>query len=93
MLLRPSAVQIHIYFTSVSLTVSSGIVAEYQVPYYDCVGNDPSFDEMRRVVCVDRRRPEIPNRWNSDEVLIVPILTSKHLYCCMLQMLLWFLLS
>jgi hypothetical protein len=46
----------------------TGIVAEYQVPFYDAVGNDPSFDEMHRVVCVDRRRPEIPNRWNENEV-------------------------
>jgi hypothetical protein len=39
------------------------------VPFYDAVGNDPSFDEMRRVVCVDRRRPEVPNRWNENEVV------------------------
>ena len=49
----------------------SGIVAEYQVPFYNCVGSDPSFDEMRRVVCIERRRPDIPNRWNNSEVIIL----------------------
>ncbi|KAK2150729.1 hypothetical protein LSH36_393g02035 [Paralvinella palmiformis] len=49
--------------------VSGGIVEDYQVPYYDCVGTDPSFEEMRKVVCIDRRRPEIPNRWASDDFL------------------------
>jgi serine/threonine protein kinase len=46
-----------------------GIALEYQVPFYDAVGNDPSFDEMRRVVCIEKRRPEIPNRWNCNECL------------------------
>jgi len=54
----------------------SGIVTEYQVPFYDCVGNDPSFDEMLRVVCIERRRPEIPNRWNTD--VIIAYCAYKH---------------
>ena len=41
---------------------------EYRVPYYDCVDADPSFDEMRKVVCDDQRRPIIPARFRSDEV-------------------------
>ena len=45
-----------------------GIVEDYEVPYYDAVGNDPSFEEMRKVVCIERRRPAIPNRWSNDEV-------------------------
>ncbi|XP_069125157.1 bone morphogenetic protein receptor type-1B-like [Argopecten irradians] len=49
--------------------VSNGIVEEHQVPYYDCVLNDPSFDEMRKIVCVEKIRPAIPNRWSSDEYL------------------------
>ncbi|ELU04731.1 hypothetical protein CAPTEDRAFT_111904 [Capitella teleta] len=47
----------------------NGIVDEHQVPYFDCVAPDPSFDEMRKVVCIERQRPEIPNRWISDECL------------------------
>ncbi|CAH0715950.1 unnamed protein product, partial [Brenthis ino] len=42
---------------------------EYQPPYYDCVPPDPALEDMRRVVCVERRRPVLPNRWHSDPVL------------------------
>ena len=63
-----AANELQLFTLVVVLTLLSGIVAEYQVPFYDCVGNDPSFDEMRRVVCIERRRPEIPNRWNNSEV-------------------------
>ena len=51
-----------------SLLRSVGIVEEYQIPYHDAVGADPSFEEMHRVVCVEGRRPDLPNRWNGDEV-------------------------
>lgn len=47
---------------------SLGIVEEYQLPYYDMVPNDPSYEDMREVVCVKRLRPVVSNRWNSDEV-------------------------
>lgn len=47
----------------------TGIVEDYQVPYYGVVGHDPNFDEMKKVVCIEGRRPEIPNRWLCDEVL------------------------
>ena len=50
------------------LSFDAGIVEDYQVPFWDVVGSDPSFDDMRRVVCIEGRRPEIPNRWNEDEV-------------------------
>jgi bone morphogenetic protein receptor type-1B len=43
-------------------------VDEYQVPYYDCVPNDPSFEVMHEVVNIKGIRPEIPDRWESDEV-------------------------
>ncbi|XP_073955911.1 TGF-beta receptor type-1 babo isoform X2 [Choristoneura fumiferana] len=42
---------------------------EYQPPYYDCVPPDPALEDMRRVVCVERRRPSVPNRWHSDPIL------------------------
>ncbi|XP_068633519.1 TGF-beta receptor type-1 isoform X1 [Battus philenor] len=42
---------------------------EYQPPYYDCVPPDPALDDMRRVVCVEKRRPNVPNRWHSDPML------------------------
>ncbi|XP_039199325.1 bone morphogenetic protein receptor type-1A [Crotalus tigris] len=49
--------------------ITGGIVEEYQLPYYDMVPNDPSFEDMREVVCVKHLRPVVSNRWNSDECL------------------------
>ncbi|XP_026318428.1 TGF-beta receptor type-1 isoform X3 [Hyposmocoma kahamanoa] len=46
-----------------------GIPDDYQPPYYDCVPPDPALEDMRRVVCVEKRRPNVPNRWHSDPVL------------------------
>lgn len=42
---------------------------DYALPYYDCVPSDPSFDDMKLVVCVKKIRPQIPLRWESDDVL------------------------
>lgn len=42
---------------------------EYQPPFYDMVPNDPSFEIMKEVVCVEKKRPLFPNEWNSDKVL------------------------
>ncbi|TSS97507.1 Activin receptor type-1 [Bagarius yarrelli] len=49
-------------------TYSNGIVEDYKPPFYDLVPNDPSFEDMRKVVCVEQQRPFIPNRWFSDSV-------------------------
>jgi len=46
----------------------AGLCEDYQLPYYDMVPADPTHDEMRRVVAVERRRPDIANRWQSSEV-------------------------
>ncbi|KAM6459196.1 activin receptor type-1C isoform 2-T2 [Liasis olivaceus] len=48
-----------------------GIVEEYQLPYYDAVSSDPSIEEMRKVVCEQKLRPNIPNQWQSCEALRV----------------------
>lgn len=50
-------------------TLSSGIVEEYMVPYQDVVPGDPSFEEMKKVICGDHLRPSLPNRWNDDPLL------------------------
>ncbi|XP_022226804.2 activin receptor type-1 isoform X1 [Drosophila obscura] len=50
-------------------TISCGIAEEYKVPFYDVVPMDPSFEDMRKVVCTDNYRPSIPNRWSSDPLL------------------------
>ncbi|XP_061623111.1 bone morphogenetic protein receptor type-1B-like [Phyllopteryx taeniolatus] len=49
--------------------LSGGILEEYQLPYHDLVPTDPSYEDMREVVCVKRLRPSFPNRWTSDECL------------------------
>lgn len=53
---------------TVFVYVSSGIHEDYQLPYYDLVPSDPSVEEMRKVVCEQKLRPNIPNRWQSCEV-------------------------
>ncbi|XP_076018087.1 activin receptor type-1-like isoform X2 [Genypterus blacodes] len=50
-------------------TVSNGIVEDYKPPFHDAVPSDPSFEDMKKVVCVDQQRPNIPNRWFSDPTL------------------------
>ncbi|CAH0403243.1 unnamed protein product [Chilo suppressalis] len=34
---------------------------EYRVPYYELAPADPSFDDMRKIVCVDAARPALTN--------------------------------
>jgi len=50
------------------LSLCAGIVEDYQLPYYDMVPSDPSYEDMLEVVCVKGLRPTVSNRWNSDEV-------------------------
>ncbi|KAK2888291.1 bone morphogenetic protein receptor, type IBb [Channa argus] len=49
--------------------ISGGMVEEYQLPYYDLVPTDPSYEDMREVVCIKKQRPSFANRWSSDECL------------------------
>jgi len=42
------------------LCACTGIVNEYQAPYFDLVPSDPSFDDMKRVVCTSHLRPTLP---------------------------------
>lgn len=58
-----------IFWETCRRTISSGIAEEYKVPYYDVVSNDPSFEEMKKVVVTDNYRPSLPNRWVSDSPL------------------------
>uniref|UniRef100_A0A8D0C181 receptor protein serine/threonine kinase n=1 Tax=Salvator merianae TaxID=96440 RepID=A0A8D0C181_SALMN len=50
-------------------TVVNGIVEDYKPPFFDMVPIDPSFEEMKKVVCVDQQTPTIPNRLFSDPTL------------------------
>lgn len=44
---------------------------DYALPYYDVVPSDPSFEDMRLVVCVKGIRPGIPERWERDTVSLL----------------------
>ena len=55
-------------FDSDFLLYVPGIVEDYQVPYYDAVPSDPSFEEMRKVVVDSKIRPSISNHWYYDQV-------------------------
>ena len=50
-------------------TCCVGDVGEYQVPYQNCVPNDPSIEDMKKVVVTQEIRPGIDERWNSHEVI------------------------
>ncbi|XP_031139533.1 activin A receptor type 1Ba [Sander lucioperca] len=50
---------------------AGGIHEEYQLPYYDLVPSDPAIEEMRKVVCDQKLRPNVPNWWQSYESLRV----------------------
>nr|XP_023700242.1 activin receptor type-1-like isoform X2 [Paramormyrops kingsleyae] len=50
-------------------TIVNGIVEEYQPPFFDAVPADPSFEEMRKVVCADQQRPSLHNRLHSHPIL------------------------
>ncbi|XP_076829624.1 activin receptor type-1 [Brachyhypopomus gauderio] len=59
-------------------TYSNGIVEDYKPPFYDLVPNDPSFEDMRKVVCVEQQRPFVPNRWFSDPTLSALVKLMKE---------------
>uniref|UniRef100_A0A8C2U4M4 receptor protein serine/threonine kinase n=1 Tax=Coturnix japonica TaxID=93934 RepID=A0A8C2U4M4_COTJA len=50
-------------------TAVNGIVEEYRPPFFDAVPSDPSFEDMKKVVCIEQRTPTVPNRLFSDPVL------------------------
>lgn len=57
----------------------SGIVEEYRPPFFDLVPLDPSFEEMRKVVCVDQQRPSLHNRLHSHPVRKKDAHTTQHM--------------
>lgn len=48
---------------------SDGLVEEYMIPFQEVVPEDPSFEEMKKVICGDHLRPALPTRWNDDPLL------------------------
>ncbi|XP_011494539.1 PREDICTED: activin receptor type-1 [Ceratosolen solmsi marchali] len=52
--------------------ISNGVALDYAAPYSEWLvsGNqEPTLEEMRKLVVADQRRPPIPNRWHSDPTL------------------------
>ena len=44
----------------------------FALPYFDAVSPDPGFEEMRKIVCVDGRRPDIHKRLAGNKVCCGP---------------------
>nr|XP_020473363.1 activin receptor type-1-like [Monopterus albus] len=59
-------------------TMVNGIVEEYRPPFFDLVPSDPSFEEMKKVVCVDQQRPSLHNRLHSHPILSAIIKIMKE---------------
>ena len=45
-----------------------GLQEDFQLPYYDLVPSDPTIEDMRKVVCEQKLRPNVPNQWQNCEV-------------------------
>ena len=53
------------------LNIFSGHPSEdYQLPYFEKVQADPSIEEMKETVCVEKFRPTISKTWDTNEVII-----------------------
>ncbi|KAK5615572.1 hypothetical protein CRENBAI_025339 [Crenichthys baileyi] len=59
-------------------TIVNGIVEEYRPPFFDLVPSDPSFEEMKKVVCVDQQRPSLHNRLPSHPILSTIVKIMKE---------------
>uniref|UniRef100_A0A8C7Z3J2 receptor protein serine/threonine kinase n=1 Tax=Oryzias sinensis TaxID=183150 RepID=A0A8C7Z3J2_9TELE len=59
-------------------TIVNGIVEDYRPPFFDLVPSDPSFEEMKKVVCVDQHRPSLHNRLNSHPILSALVKIMKE---------------
>ncbi|CAN9516121.1 unnamed protein product [Ophioblennius macclurei] len=59
-------------------TLVNGIVEEYRPPFFDMVPSDPSFEEMKKVVCVDQQRPSLHNRLHSHPILSAVVKIMKE---------------
>lgn len=55
-----------------------GICEEYQLPYFEVVPNDPSLEDMRKMICTNKERPLIPNRWTQNNILGVMCKVMKE---------------
>ena len=47
---------------------SSVLAEEYQPPYYDRLCHDPPLEEVKKIICDEKYRPQIPQSWLENEV-------------------------
>lgn len=59
-------------------TIVNGIVEDYRPPFFDLVPVDPSFEEMKKVVCVDQQKPSVHNRLHSHPILLAIVKIMKE---------------
>nr|NP_001071968.1 transforming growth factor beta receptor [Ciona intestinalis]BAE06726.1 transforming growth factor beta receptor [Ciona intestinalis] len=53
----------------INRTEVNGFANDYHLPYHDVVGNDPDFDEMRKIVVLENLRPEIYKQWQAHKIM------------------------
>ena len=53
---------------------------EYCVPFHDKLPPSPSFEEVKRLVVDEKVRPEIPNTWYQDKVMLIMPAVSLKLF-------------
>lgn len=44
------------------------LVGEYQLPFYDIVGEAPTLETMHKVAAIDKERPKLPDSWDTNKV-------------------------
>ncbi len=49
------------------------------MPYEGMVSNDPSFEEMRRVICEEEKRPPIDSAWITDSQVRLAAVIKNNL--------------
>jgi len=59
-------------------TGSTGEADDYELPFQGLVPPDPSFEDMWRLVVVEKRQPVIPERWHSDDLLHEMLKTMRE---------------
>ena len=53
---------------------------EYCIPFHDKLPPSPSFEEVKRLVVDEKVRPEIPNTWYQDKVMLIMPAVSLKLF-------------
>ena len=57
-----------------------GVADPYQIPYHDDVPSDPTFEQMKKVVCTGEIRPKIPKHWEKHETTMSLVRIFQELW-------------